>query len=384
MTSILNRWFPKSEKIAPPKPGVYHHQATDDAPIPFRLHLRVEADGTGILIVNAATVLHLNPSATAHALHLVQDTPAEEAASDIATRYRVRLSRARKDYETLRARILTLATNPDVDPVLYLGLERTKPYQATPSAPYRLDLALTYTTDPSGEVDPLARERADRELETDEWKRVLDTAWEVGIPHVTFTGGEPTRRKDLVDLVTYAEELGLVTGVLTCGDRLADRNYTESLSQAGLDHFLIVLNPDSPDCLKGIQHALDGEVFTAVHLTVSEALSVVEWLEKLHEMGAMAVSLSAPDTSAEMASRLEDARQRAADLGLSLVWDLPVPYSHINPIHLELGTQLSGAGRVWLYVEPDGDVLPQQGVERILGNILTDSWPQIWSSALAD
>jgi MoaA/NifB/PqqE/SkfB family radical SAM enzyme len=164
---------------------------------------------------------------------------------------------------------------------------------------------------------------------------------------------------------------------------LADRKYAESLSQAGLDHFLIVLNPESKDCIKGIQNALDSEVFTAIHLTIREDFSVVEWLEKLHGMGATTVSLSAPDTSAEMASRLEVARERAADLGLSLVWDLPVPYSHINPIRLELGTQLSGAGRVWLYVEPDGDVLPRQGVDRILGNILTDPWPQIWASALA-
>jgi len=31
-----------------------------------------------------------------------------------------------------------------------------------------------------------------------------------------------------------------------------------------------------------------------------------------------------------------------------------------------------------LYVEPDGDVLPAQGVNRVLGNILTDPWKKIW------
>ena len=39
-----------------------------------------------------------------------------------------------------------------------------------------------------------------------------------------------------------------------------------------------------------------------------------------------------------------------------------------------------GAGRGWLYVEPDGDVLPSQGFNVVLGNILTDSWMEIWKS----
>jgi len=70
---------------------------------------------------------------------------------------------------------------------------------------------------------------------------------------------------------------------------------------------------------------------------------------------------------------------------LELVWDLPVPYSHNNPVTLELAQHSNqpvpqGAGKAWLYVEPDGDVLPAQGMyEQILGNILRDPWEKIWS-----
>ena len=40
----------------------------------------------------------------------------------------------------------------------------------------------------------------------------------------------------------------------------------------------------------------------------------------------------------------------------------------------------SGAGKTWLYVEPDGDVLPAQGLaDQILGNVLTDPWSKIYS-----
>ncbi len=51
-----------------------------------------------------------------------------------------------------------------------------------------------------------------------------------------------------------------------------------------------------------------------------------------------------------------------------------------NPVDLEteLIEQIEREGIAWLYVEPDGDVLPAQGVNRVLGNILSDNWDQIW------
>jgi MoaA/NifB/PqqE/SkfB family radical SAM enzyme len=76
-------------------------------------------------------------------------------------------------------------------------------------------------------------------------------------------------------------------------------------------------------------------------------------------------------------------RDQAANLGLSLVWDIPVPYSSSNPIAIEVveDKTIEGAGRAWLYVEPDGDVLPAQGINRVLGNFLLDPWVEIWGKA---
>ncbi len=84
-----------------------------------------------------------------------------------------------------------------------------------------------------------------------------------------------------------------------------------------------------------------------------------------------------------MDATLQAARELAAGLGLELVWDLPVPYSAQHPVKLEIpGTEhVDGAGRAWLYVEPDGDVLPTQGETTVLGNLLTDPWDQIWRIA---
>jgi len=40
-----------------------------------------------------------------------------------------------------------------------------------------------------------------------------------------------------------------------------------------------------------------------------------------------------------------------------------------------------GAGRAWLYIEPDGDVLRQQGRVTVLGNAIHDNWGEIWEKA---
>jgi organic radical activating enzyme len=383
MTSIVSRLLALFKSPQPLEPGIYHWMTPDDAQIPYRLHLRVEQDGTGVLIVNAATVLHLNPSATEHALQLVEGVSEEEAAKNIALRYDVDPSKALLDQQALRERVLTLATNPDVDPVVFLELDRAEPYATQPSAPYRLDLALTYRCDPEGALDPLARRQVDRELDQSEWEQILTKIWEAGIPHITFTGGEPTLIAELRDLIAYGETLGQVTGLLTNGKRLVDKAYMEELSQAGLDHILIAIDLDDSASQQGLRNAIDSDVFTAAHLTFSPKTigKADEHLEKLTELGVKAVSISGSERSKTMEEGLANAREKAALLGLDLIWDLQAPYSNTNPISLELESVPEGAGRAWLYVEPDGDVLPSQGVDRVLGNLLRDSWSDIWLKA---
>jgi hypothetical protein len=379
---LFRRILPARETPQPIPAGTYPYLSPPEQVKPYRLHLRVEPDGTALLIVNATTVLHLNETAAAHAYRLVLGDSEADAATAIAARYRVTRSRALKDHQFLRDQIETLAVSPDIEPETYFGLSRTEPHDAALSAPLRLDLALTYATNPKGDQDPLAAKRVDRELTTEEWKSIIQRAWEAGIPHVTFTGGEPTRREDLVDLIAYAEAAGQVTGLLTDGRRLADPAFMARLSAAGLDHIMIAWQPDDADSRSGLQTALASDVFTAVHLTLTpqNASRAPDLLAKLQSLGATAVSLSA--ASGISPETLSTVRARAAELAFSLVWNLPVPYTANNPIAAETDVPPRGAGRAWLYVEPDGDVLPAQGVPDVLGNMLRDPWKMIWSHAV--
>ena len=357
-------------------------QSGPDEP-PYRLHLRLLKDGSGILIINAATVLHLNPTAAEYAYHMMKGTPAEQTAKEIAKRYRISIAEAQKDYLDFHERIQTAIHTPDLDPTTYLDFERVAPHSKDLTAPLRLDCALTYRLPAGTQAEYAPTKRVDRELSTAEWQSIMDKAWAVGIPHITFTGGEPTLREDLPALIAHAEKIGQVTGLLTDGLKLAGKDYLHTLLQTGLDHLLFILQPENPASWQALETILPEDLYTTVHLTVTP-LNVSksgEILEKLAGLKVRSLSLGASEPTLHEA--LHALHNRAASLGLTLRWDMPVPYSAENPVsHETIEDEVpSGAGKAWLYVEPDGDVLPTQGqADQILGNFLKDPWEKIYKS----
>lgn len=365
--------------------GIYQYQAAADAAHPYRMHLRIDPQGEGILILNAKTVLHLNQTATEYAWHLVQQTPQDEMTRTVSARYKVDAEQVRKDYQEFSAQIETLLKTPDLDPVTYFGYERVTPYSQKLLAPYRLDCALTYRVPEKTPAAVAPQERVKRELSSAEWKTILQKAWSAGIPQVVFTGGEPTLREDLAELIRAAEDLGMVSGLLTDGLRLADKKYRQAMLQSGLDHAMLLLNPGSQQSWKALEALMKEDLFVTVHITISQGLvkDMPTLLTRLAGNGVKSLSISVDD--ATLKDEVKHIQTLASHHGMSLVWDLPVPYSDCHPIALEMldeKEKLSeGAGKAWLYVEPDGDVLPAQGINRVLGNLLTDDWKSIWKKS---
>ncbi len=380
MASIINFLREQFTSTQPLPAGTHHYQSQPDEPA-YRLHLRMQPDGSGMLIVNAATVLHLNPTATEYAYHMIKGTPPDEAAKQIASRYRVGRAAAKQDFLDFTERVRTMIHTPDLDPVTYLDFERVAPYSQALTAPLRLDCALTYRLPAATQAEYAPTKRVDRELTTEEWQTIMDKAWTAGIPHLTFTGGEPTLREDLPALIAHAEKNGQVTGLLSDGLKLADKEYLQLLLQTGLDHLLFILQPENEASWKALETVMPEDLFTTVHLTVTpqNVKKGKNILERLAKLEVKSLSLSVSDVS--LKDDLARLRQRAAELGLSIKFDLPVPYSAEKPVaHETVEDQVpSGAGKAWLYVEPDGDVLPTQGeADRILGNFLRDPWEKIY------
>jgi radical SAM protein with 4Fe4S-binding SPASM domain len=410
--SILDRvkgWF------EPPQPlssGIFHYQTPPDAERQFRLHLRVERDGHGVLVINAARMLHLNQTATELARLILQDTTPEAAAREMEQRYKVDRRTARADFEELHDTIWELAqAGEDICPVTHLEVGRIEPMSAEISAPYRMDLALTYRCQNECPHCYVERPKDFPEMSTEQWKRVIDRCWEQGIPHLTFTGGEATLRPDLVELVQYAEDLGLITGLQTNGRKLRDRAYLDRLLLAGLDHIQITLESHDPaihdqmvgvqgawqETVDGIKTVVDADVYMMTNTTMTTAN--VDGIEEtiafaaslgvptfgcnslIYSGSAVAVGSGIPENALEPI--LERVKAAAQAHHMRLIWYTPTQYCELDPVGMELGIKGCTAARYNMCVEPNGDVLPCQSYYVSLGNILADEWQTIWEHELA-
>ena len=140
---------------------------------------------------------------------------------------------------------------------------------------------------------------------------------------------------------------------------------------------MLILQPNDPRSWKAIETIVPQDIFLTVHLTlnkenVSEAKDI---LQKLANLAVENISLSAADS--DLLDELLELQDTANSLRLTIRWDLPVPYSASNPVAIEtVDDEIpAGAGKTWMYVEPDGDVLPAQGeADKVLGNFLRDEW----------
>jgi len=377
---LRERFFPP---FRPLPAGMYQYLSRSEDGFPYRLQLRVEPDGRGVLILNGSTVLHLNQTAAEYIYHFTAGTDPQTVAKTVSTRYGISRAQASEDFTDLVEKLKTLAETQDLDPVTLLDFDQADLYSGAIAAPYRIDCALTYQI-PEGQSAVFAPvDRVKRELVETEWQTILKKAWGAGIPHVVFTGGEPTMRPDLLGLLRYASNLGMVTGLISQGLRLSDPGYLQDMLQTGLDHLMLILNPQEEESWEALRDVLVEDLSVTVHLTLSSHSPIdhTQVIERLHAMGVNRLSISAPDES--LASALADARQLAAERSIKLVFDLPVPYSQFHPLSLELsGAEKppQGAGSAWVYVEPDGDVLCGQGDPRVLGNLLSGSWNEIWQN----
>ncbi len=390
------------------------------------IHLRREPDGRGTLLINASRVLHLNPTATLMASLLLQGHSEPTVLRALRRRYRVGRAQALADLRAFRQQLFALLRPDEVCPLHDLEVDTWRPFQARPSAPYRMDLAVTYRCNNDCahcynvaphtyrprlvDAPPDAPTATPVELSTAAWKRVLNRLWQLGIPHVVFTGGEPTLRSDLPELIAHAAGLGMVVGLNTNGRRLADAAYVDRLVAAGLDHVQITLESSQPavhnrmvgarafeQTVRGIRNALDSPLYVMTNTTMlrTNAHTLADTLDFLAALGVPTVGLNAlihagrgaqvgtglPER--ELHPLLELARAKTAAHGQRLIWYTPTRYCHFDPMQLDLGVKGCTAALYNLCLEPDGAVLPCQSYYQPLGNILTDAWEDIWNHPLA-
>jgi radical SAM protein with 4Fe4S-binding SPASM domain len=422
---MLKSLFNQSTSVNDPASGLYHFR-WEGPEEKSRVHLRLDPDGHGTLMVNASRILHLNPTAALMAYFILAELPDQSAVRQICRKYHVSARKAQADLGAIRSQLNELFRPDGACPIHELGLETIMPFSARPSAPYRLDLALTYRCNnncshcynvehPSLTAMPATRPGSPSilqgELTTTDWKHILDRAWDLGIPHIIFTGGEPTLREDLPELIAHAERNGQITGLNTNARRLSDEDFVESLVKAGLDHVQITLESSQPEIhdqmvqtkgaftqtVRGLKNALASPLYVMTNTTMLQTnlLSIPATLDFLAETGVPTVGLNALIYSGrgaavgtglaepQLKALLEVARQKTESHGQRLIWYTPTQYCNFDPVGLDLGVKGCTAALYNMCIEPDGKVLPCQSYYQPLGNLLVNDWDSIWNHPLA-
>ena len=247
------------------------------------------------------------------------------------------------------------------------------------------------------------------ELSTEQWKTALELLRKANIPQVTFTGGEPTLRSDLVELVRAAE--WFVTRLNTNGRALTPE-LCAGLYDASLDSVQVTLYSAEGnihnqlvgvngfnDTVQGIRHAVEAGLIVSVNTPLcSLNTHYADTLRFAHSLGVRYATCSGliPSGSAcgqesrataltpdELTDILRQAVETAQELGMEL--DFTSPGWLSEETLRELGLNLipsCGACLSNMAVTPDGKVVPCQSwlSDEPLGDLLHDDWADIWDS----
>lgn len=408
LNSLRNIFQPSP--VEAPSLGL-HHYVRENEYEKSRIHLRIDADGHGTLIVNANSVMHLNPTATYMAWLILEGKTKEQRVRAICSRFAVSSRQAESDLSSFLLDFEELLRPDGACPVHELELESLMPFSTRPSAPYRMDLAVTYRCNNDCAHCYNARERNFPELTTEQWFQIIDKLWALGVPHLVFTGGEATLRNDLPALIRHAEANGQITGLNTNARRLMDEKYIQTLVDAGLDHVQVTVESCNEQIhdemmrakgafkqtIAGLRNALRSNLYVMTNTTMlrTNAHTIPDTLDFLADLGVPTIGLNALIYSGqgltvgtglrenELQPILDIAQHKTAERGQKLIWYTPTQYCQYDPTANHLGVKGCTAALYSMCIESNGNVLPCQSYYQPLGNFLNDSWESIWNHKLS-
>jgi len=415
---------------------VKHITINPNGPGVVRIHmvppkLSFNKDVPYVLIINGQDILPLNLSwaillsAFIDEMHRHENREiADDEWADIVSRT---VAEVQKVYNNVPAETLSgdlmriIETLTDIargkQPFEDIGVISLSEYAKYMTAPHRMDLMISSMCKDSkwncnqqcihcyAAGEELAQVK---ELTTDEWKIIIDKCRNANIPQLTFTGGEPTLRADLVELIDYAK--WFVTRLNTNGVLLT-KALCEELYQASLDSVLITLysaderahnylvgENNWDKTVEGIQNALSAGLNVSVNTPLCSINSnYLETVKFIHSLGVRYVSCSSLIVTGnartvrsvitqiyerELSYRLKSAFDFCKANGMEISFTSPgwVSEDTLRQIGFT-SIPACGACLSNMAVAPDGSVLPCQSwlTDGNLGNMLTDDWKEIWN-----
>lgn len=290
-------------------------------------------------------------------------------------------------------------------------------YSENMTAPHRMDLMVSAMTDKDGKWQcnqkcifcyAAGQEMAKVfELSTEQWKEAIDKLEKARVPMVTFTGGEPTMRQDIAELVGYAKRM--VTRLNTNGVNLTPE-LVKQLKAAGLDSIQVTLyshNQDIHNSLVGSEHFADtiegirNAVAAGLDISINTPLckknadyqSTLKFIRSLGVRfvtasglictGMAGINHSEYDlNSDELYEIIKSAKDFCDTNDMEIDFTSPGLIDAKKLELLRMNVPSCGACLSNMAIAPNGDVVPCQswlGNNASLGNILSVPFSKIWN-----
>jgi len=370
-------WSMPAASLGKVPAGIYQFRREAGGNI-TRFHLRVEDDGSGLLLANSSIAGRLSRSGVMIAKLLLESNTDEQIRNSIHRNFRgVDDSQFKSDLQKLKTFIETLANPEDNYPIFNLD----DPSLNGPSrlmAPFHAQLRIA----PAEQNNPL-----------------LKRLWDSGVMHVTFTASQSSDSKNALENVERAEDIGMICGVRGTAGWLTTGDLIEQIAKAGVDYIIVPLifpsrqvhdavfgDGDFEKVLKVVAGCKQWEICAVAEVPIyKENLSGLKALLKfLEENGIKNVQYYAiADESqpaglmpAEIIQAALEVEELSNHSAVRYVWEVPVSRKGELKAVLEEGPRT--AGDVSIRVEPDGSVFPPRGELVSAGNLLKEDWTKIW------
>jgi len=371
----------------------------------------------GLIIFRPNRLHHLNQTATLmlDMLYGVPNGPDVEAVvTSVARRYDIDQERVRADLRNLLLSVSALLSDnvcgaPSVRQMAFGSHHRELPVLSEIALTYRCQNRCTFCYASSPD-----RGRKVPEMTTEEVQVIIDRIYdEAHCPTVSFTGGEPTLRQDLPELVGYAKDKGMRVNLITNGVKCGDESYVGALAEAGLDsaqvsieagtaaiHDAITQHPGSWErAVRGVRNLRAASIHTHTNTTIcggnrehlGELIDFIadELRSEYFSMNMVirtgtALAHDEDDISyAEIGGIIEAIQGRAKEKGLRFVWYSPVPYCLFNPVKAGLGSKSCACVDGLLSVNPAGQLIPCSSFGKGIGDLLHQPFEKVWHSRTA-
>lgn len=307
------------------------------------------------------------------------------------------------------------------DPGVQIEKLSIRAYGKNMTAPHRVDLMVSAMTDETGKWQCNQKcvfcyaagqqMAANRELSTQQWKQVIERLDAARVPMVTFTGGEPTQRRDLPELVGFAKKM--VTRLNTNGVNLTPE-LVQELKAAGLDslqvtlysydeavHNALVGSDHYADTVRGIRNAVAAGLDISVNTPLCKKnADYDQTIAFIHSLGVRFVTVSGL-----ICTGMAGINHQEYDLSAEELWqivrkaklycnehDMEMDFTSPGLISKEkleemgMHVPMCGAALSNMAIAPDGTVVPCQswlGADAGLGNILETPFKKIWKHPMA-